>query len=373
MTKPSYDLGGTIRVCKPSETLALTKSYIEKARISRIANITGLDCLNIPVYTCYRPYSKNLTTAQGKGLTDELALCSAIMESIEHYYAEDVKVDHIAKFSKLTMANAVDPSTLMAGLVRLNNIDDYEFGWSRALNLLDNNHVYIPSTYLSLDLTSIRGDTGIFVRSTTGLASGNNKQEAILHSLFEIIERNCLAEFLKLNIREQKNRMINTTKIDDDIVSQLISKISENNISIAIFDITNKFYVPTYHCIISDISPIRKLGFQSGTGTHISKSIAMCRAITEAAQSRLTHISGARDDMFSLNYKHNWGDLLDTGNINYKERQSHTILEQSLDQQINYLLNIFNNHAYERVLCFNHTSDQEPISVIHNVVPGLMI
>ena len=80
-----HNLGGTIRTRVPSETLEITKPYIEKAGISRIANITGLDCLNIPVYTCYRPNSKNLSTSQGKGLTDELALCSAIMEAIEHY------------------------------------------------------------------------------------------------------------------------------------------------------------------------------------------------------------------------------------------------------------------------------------------------
>lgn len=86
----SYDLGGTIRARHPEETLRIIQPYIKKAGITRIASLTGLDNIGIPVYTCIRPNSKNLSTSQGKGITDSLAMCSAYMEAIEHYYSENV-------------------------------------------------------------------------------------------------------------------------------------------------------------------------------------------------------------------------------------------------------------------------------------------
>ncbi|EKD54402.1 MAG: hypothetical protein ACD_60C00087G0014 [uncultured bacterium] len=366
-----HNLGGTIRTRVPSETLEITKPYIEKAGISRIANITGLDCLNIPVYTCYRPNSKNLSTSQGKGLTDELALCSAIMEAIEHYYAENIKIDCESSFNKLSAQCAVDPNQLMLGFTKLKNIHEYVLNWRKAKNLFDNSMLLIPTDYINLDLTSVKLETGIFIRSTTGLASGNTREEAILHALFEIFERNCLFEFKKLRIREKQSLLLDINTVNDKYVAQLMDKLVEKNITVAIFDITNRFDIPTYHCIISDNSPIRKLGHQSGTGTHLSKNIALCRAITEAAQSRLTHISGARDDMFPMNYQYEWKNLGTAGVVNYQCRSSIETSNTPLDKQINYLLNIFNNNGYDKLVCVDHTSNDESIAVVHVVVLGL--
>ena len=58
--------------------------------ITRVANITGLDRIGIPVWICVRPLGRSLSVAQGKGLTSELAEVSAVMESIECHHAEHV-------------------------------------------------------------------------------------------------------------------------------------------------------------------------------------------------------------------------------------------------------------------------------------------
>jgi ribosomal protein S12 methylthiotransferase accessory factor YcaO len=42
----------------------------------------------------------------------------------------------------------------------------------------------------------------------------------------------------------------------------------------------------------------------SGSGCHPYRRIALSRAITEALQSRLTHISGVRDDVYWSSYRH---------------------------------------------------------------------
>ena len=84
-----YDLGGTYRAYEPHETLAKLQPLIwDTFGISRVANITGLDNINIPTYTAIRPLSKLVTTSQGKGITHDLAKISAIMESIEGWHCE---------------------------------------------------------------------------------------------------------------------------------------------------------------------------------------------------------------------------------------------------------------------------------------------
>jgi YcaO-like protein with predicted kinase domain len=46
----------------------------------------------------------------------------------------------------------------------------------------------------------------------------------------------------------------------------------------------------------------RPLGCYQGFGAHLRPEIAIARAVTEAAQTRLTYIAGARDDFFAHDY-----------------------------------------------------------------------
>jgi ribosomal protein S12 methylthiotransferase accessory factor len=46
----------------------------------------------------------------------------------------------------------------------------------------------------------------------------------------------------------------------------------------------------------------RTLGFYQGFGAHWAPEVAIARALTEAAQTRLTYIAGGRDDFFAFDY-----------------------------------------------------------------------
>src|ERR1051325_6080824 len=59
-----------------------------RAGITRIADLTGLDTLGIPVFTAIRPMGRSLSTQQGKGTTALAAKVSALMESLETWSAE---------------------------------------------------------------------------------------------------------------------------------------------------------------------------------------------------------------------------------------------------------------------------------------------
>lgn len=79
---------GTHRTISPSETLARMKPYLAPMGITRVANVTGLDTIGIPVFMACRPNSRSLAVSQGKGLDLDAARASAVMESVEGYRAE---------------------------------------------------------------------------------------------------------------------------------------------------------------------------------------------------------------------------------------------------------------------------------------------
>jgi YcaO-like protein with predicted kinase domain len=81
---------GTHRHRGLGETLRLAWAERAASGISRVADITDLDQLGIPVFNTYRPDAEpgNLTVSCGKGMTREAALVSALMEGIERHSGE---------------------------------------------------------------------------------------------------------------------------------------------------------------------------------------------------------------------------------------------------------------------------------------------
>lgn len=85
------ELDSSYRSRTPEETLEVIKPYIKQAGITRLADLTGLDHIGIPVYAAVRPLAKSISISQGKGLCKAQAKCSAAMESIEVHWAEELK------------------------------------------------------------------------------------------------------------------------------------------------------------------------------------------------------------------------------------------------------------------------------------------
>ena len=366
----NIDLGGTVRSRKPKETLELISSYIQKAGISRIANLTHLDCIGIPVYTCIRPLSKNLSTSQGKGITDELAMCSAYMEGIEHYFSENIKPDLICPIEAIPSHQRISIDQIPAGLVHCNSREKYITHWSLCESLLGQEALYFPTEFFSFDLSYPYFENSFFKKTTTGLASGNNLIEATCHALYECIERHMSFLFNSMPYPEKLARILNLESITYSPAQDLISRLKSHHIDCVVFDITQTLGVPTFHAIIADDNPFRKLGHYSGTGTHLHSGIALCRAITEAIQSRLTYIAGSRDDMFPSDYKINWQPLKLSGNKIFEDQPD--ISNFNLENQYKYLINILEKNQYHPYR-HTHTSPNDCISVVKIMIPGLSL
>src|ERR1700735_576551 len=82
---------GTHRAASLAATWKRFSPAAKRAGITRIAELTGLDTLGIPVFAAIRPMGKSLSTQQGKGLSRDAARISALMESLETFAAEQAR------------------------------------------------------------------------------------------------------------------------------------------------------------------------------------------------------------------------------------------------------------------------------------------
>jgi YcaO cyclodehydratase, ATP-ad Mg2+-binding len=82
---------GTHRTVSPDETLARVRPLLPALGITRVANVTGLDRIGVPVVMVCRPNSRSVAVSQGKGLTLAAAKASGIMEAAEGFHAERIE------------------------------------------------------------------------------------------------------------------------------------------------------------------------------------------------------------------------------------------------------------------------------------------
>ena len=85
-----YCSEGLVRATAPADSLSRALVVAKKIGVTRVANVTGLDRVGIPVAIAIRPNSRFLSVAQGKGMTHDAAQVSALMESIETWHAENL-------------------------------------------------------------------------------------------------------------------------------------------------------------------------------------------------------------------------------------------------------------------------------------------
>jgi len=367
----AYQLGGTLRTRPPEETLKLIAPMIVRAGITRIAKLTHLDCLGIPVYTCIRPLSKNLATSQGKGISDDLAKCSAYMEGIECFFAESVQTDHYQEQACDPLPLPIIPLNLLPpGAFYTSSMERHIHEWSEMKSILSGKMALIPTNFIRFDLSRPVFENAFFRKTTTGLASGNTEQEAICHGLFEIIERRAKYHFDQLPPSEKRARALDLKTIHYEPARILIELLLSHDLELSIFDMTDSFGYPSISCVIGDKNPFRRLGHYAGAGTHADPGIAICRAITEAIQSRLTYIAGSRDDILPSEYRAHFSPIYTEG-----KRSFEALIPQSAENiSLAYdgLLSRFDELNYD-VYCHIHNSCEDPVSVVKCFVPGISL
>ncbi|MFP2933751.1 YcaO-like family protein [Pyxidicoccus sp. 3LG] len=298
---------GTHRVVPPEETLEHVRRLMPMLGITRIANVTGLDTIGIPVVMVTRPNARSLAVSQGKGLTLAAAQASGLMESVEGYHAEHVSLPlKLATYNELRFRNAVVD---VAGLPRLSVSlfhDNWRMLWVEGMDLVRGGNVWLPFDLVHTDYTlPLPTGSGAFLMSSNGLASGNHVLEATLHGLCEVVERDATTLWHVRGARAQAGTRLDLDTVDDSACREVLEKYARAGVAVGVWETTSDLGVPAFTCSIVDreLEPQRPVAVASGMGCNPSREVALLRALTEAAQSRLTRISGARDDLHRKAYE----------------------------------------------------------------------
>ncbi|WP_104400244.1 YcaO-like family protein [Vibrio penaeicida] len=295
---------GTHRTVSPEQTLERIRPLFSAMGITRLANVTGLDDIGIPVVTACRPNAKAVAVSQGKGVSLAAAKTSAAMEAIETYHAENINLPvHFTSYNELTKSNEVVDIRTLPKMDVSSFCPDSRRVWIQGGQIQSKRAQFVPYDLVHCDFTlPLPQGSGCFQLSTNGLASGNTIEEATCHALCEVIERDALALWSLLPKTHQAKKKVDTSTINDPTIRALLEQIDQAGVMIGVWDVTSNIGTPTFFCMIINEheNQYRPLYAISGSGTHPDKHVAIMRAITEAIQSRLTLISGSRDDI-SLN------------------------------------------------------------------------
>ena len=305
---PKTDLGGTHRTRAPEETLAWLKPKWQEMGITRLADITGLDRIGLPVYMSVRPNAKTLSVSQGKGITHSLAKASALMEAIELYHAENIDLPTITASyveMKAREPHVCAPSTLNLHSQSIYHLH-YTLRWIQSYDLIQEQVTWLP-----LDLIDFSHSANqpilphLFDVTSNGLASGNHKIEAISHAICEVVERDAFRMWQIYNLYETATQCLDLSTIQHTACHQLLRQLEAAHIDVYVWDITSDVGIPAFAATILEQEThyhLMPIGIFQGMGCHLSKEVALMRAITEAIQSRLTYIAGSRDDIYRDSY-----------------------------------------------------------------------
>lgn len=291
-------ISGTHRLIAPESTLAKVKPYLSKIGVTRCADVTGLDRIGIPVYCAIRPCGRILQVTNGKGLHYVDAKVSALMEALEVFHAENPTIE--LKRDSLRSIQQTGELFLQPEILPFHEVDkffsaDFIVDWVRAENLLSGEKVWLPasSVYLCSPM--------LYPFSSNGLASGNHLLEATLHGLYEVIERDAISRLItngRMNLNQEHCRFIDLKTVDDEPVETLHNMLLKAGIKLVLIWVNSCIPMNTFWAILLDKDPFSSSSMVNiGYGSHLSASIAATRAITEAAQSRLTFIHGSREDL----------------------------------------------------------------------------
>lgn len=289
----------------PEEVLSAVWPLARRCGVTRLAQLTHLDRVGIPVWYAIRPNSRSISLEGGKGVTDAVARVSATMESIERWHAEHADVPAFtATWRELAdggLAAPVDELPLArASLFH----PDVEQRWVWAAALGGDGRLAVPAALADVHPRRSGRDLVTHQTGSNGLASGRTRAEAILGGLSEAIERDAVTWWRMRGDRDPSAyRRVDPATIPSATARELVARYDAAGVEVVLCDCRVDTAVPVYMAYLVDRTQ-RGVGLCRGYGAHLDPGRAMVQALCEAAQSRVSLIAGARDDRFASDLDH---------------------------------------------------------------------
>lgn len=316
---PKITGNGPHRECTSETTYARIAPHLRRTGVTRVANITGLDRVGIPVYNAISPRSFDIISVyNGKGATEIDAKTSAVMEAVERFAAGlPMRPVAVASYTELEASGrrVLDPRSCNFEFHRAYTLDT-PICWVEGYDLMNECAVLVPQ-FLAGYYLSFHEVPCFPVSTTNGIASGNSLEEAIAHALCEVIERddwtmadlvsNRLASFAAPQQDTPVGAAISAwakdlhPSVDPGSLPEraqfFMEKFHEAKIDIEVKNITSPTGIPSFQAVVSEYIADSFSRSHHGIGTHPDAEVAVVRAIAEVAQSRVVDIQAMREDI----------------------------------------------------------------------------
>ncbi|WP_392958433.1 YcaO-like family protein [Streptomyces sp. LN245] len=290
MRKVHFD--GTHRVRRPDDTWAVLDTLCDAYGITRVGMVTGMDSLGVPVAKAVRPGARTVTVTQGGGVSSTLARVSAVMKSLELWHAE-----YACPPARVTSTPArglglpYDVYGLRENAGSLLT-DRTPLDWVAAADAVTGAGTLVPRACVRVDHEAGSvWSPPLLIGSADGLAAGNSHHEAVTHALYELVERECAATVAATAV---ERRRVDPRSVREEPCAHLLRRLEDAGASLEIVDVSGRWGLP---CFVTRVwSPDHPVP-AVGSGAHSNPATALCRALTESAERRLTSITHSRDDL----------------------------------------------------------------------------
>ena len=388
-------------------TLARAKKCVSEYGLTRLADITGLDYVGIPVYAAVVPKSDDaISVYNGKGVSALDASTGALMETLERQIALCTELPtESASVRELESRHVafVGPGSLNQKH-RKTYRENESYLWTNAYDLVANEQVKVPAAVAGFGPRYLRSGSPCVENSSNGLASGNCFEEAVCHGLCELIERDAFtladlrSQWIPRARREAVFGPVVGASGKDDVnacqivdleragqpIEELLERFEHAGLRPIVRDITSDLGICSIVASAYDDSVQGFPQAHCGLGAHPNARIAVARALTELAQSRATDIQGAREDIVVAgtpapsSERHmqrvqkieprRW--LLQDVGPTRRFSDLPSVQNDDISEDINLILASLKEAGLTRVLVVQFDAPG-PFSVVRTIVPGL--
>jgi ribosomal protein S12 methylthiotransferase accessory factor len=368
------------RTVPPRVTLARVEPLCAKMGVTEMQDITDLDRTGIPVFAVSRPSAGRgaVTLYKGKGASMDQAKVSALMETLERFSGEqnDRQVEIGFTEAMLSSGDAIDPRSLILPQMSQFHVMSQPIAWTRGYDLIREEEVWLPASAVFHPYLPTR-DMPLFRSHTNGLASGNVMEEAILHGICEVIERDAwsICEF-------SRKVRADIDPNGSELVSELISRFEDKGMRIHLKDLTCDVDIPTVGASCDDVETRDPNLLTIGVGTHLNPEIAVIRALTEVAQSRATflHMRSLDPRAGSINDRIGYDKVKNINRMWFTDAEDHVALPDmpridtdDIYDDLNTVLEELKRRDFGRAVVADLTCPDIEVPVVRVVVPGMEV
>jgi putative methanogenesis marker protein 1 len=369
----------THRSRTPDDTLKFVETMKETIGMKNFSEVTDLDRIGIPVFTCHRIRpDDSLTDHTGKGLSKIQAQVSLSMESAERYasefkpaYAKDLILGSYSTLSK--RYSVLNPEELI--LPQFSRYThDRELHWTWGFDLANDNEVLVPSCAVFHPFHI--DDPPLINTHTNGIAAGNTIEEAVSHALAEVIERDAwsITKFTE----DAGDALIVDDHPDNRFIVDVIEKFSKAEIEIVAKDITTDIGVPVIAAFSNDLV-CKKLIPIDGFGAHLDPRVALIRSLLEIATTRGLFIQKFGIENWKLSYFDD--SNVTTGDDDYRfcaygQKYLHDLNADYSDDillDVKTMIGKLNARGFRKVIAVNLTRREIGIPTVRMIVPGMEV